>query len=136
MKLHRTFVVTIGASLMSAAFLAAQTKSAQPATGSGSAAATTKTVTYVGCLEPGSGDGNFMLTNADEKGTKTSEHVYFKVVPSSSKVKLEDHITQSVEITGTFTDSTPPGNASTSSEKLPTFSATNVKWQNDYCGLP
>ena len=96
-----------------------------------------KAVTFVGCLEPGTGDGNYTLTNADEKGTKGAEHVTIKVVAASDKVKLEEHLTQSVQITGTFSDTTKPAaDGSTEGAKLPTFTATKVSWERDYCGLP
>jgi hypothetical protein len=135
--MQRTFVALVGATVMSAAFLSAQTKS--PSASSAAAPASGKEVTYIGCLEPGTGEGNFTLTNADEKGNKdkAAAHVTFKVVPSSDKVKLEDHLTQSVRVTGTFTDATKPATGeSTAGEKLPTFTATKVQWERDYCGLP
>lgn len=131
--MHRTFVATIGAVIASAAFLAAQAKTTPPAAAQSAA----KTVTYIGCLGPGSSENNFLLSNAEEKGVKGgAKHLYFKVVPASEKVNLEERVTQQVEITGTFTDSTPPATSSESGEKLPTFSATSVKFKADYCGLP
>ena len=132
--MHRTFVATIGAVIASASILAAQTKT-PPA--SAAAPAAGKTVTYVGCLGPGSSENTFLLSNAEEKGNKTSaKHLYFKVVPASEKVNLEERVTQQVEVTGTFSDSTPPAATSESGagEKLPTFSATKVTYKADYCG--
>ena len=134
--MHRTFVATIGAVIASAAFLAAQAKPTQPASSSAAQGAG-KTVTYIGCLGPGSSETTFLLSNAEEKGNKNgAKHLYFKVVPASEKVNLEERVTQQVEVTGTFTDSTPPATSSESGEKLPTFTATSVKYKADYCGLP
>ena len=133
--MHRTLVATIGAVIASAAILAAQTKTPQPA--SGSAPAAGKTVTYIGCLGPTSSESTFLLSNAEEKGHKgKAEHLYFKVTAASEKVNLEERVTQQVEVTGTFTDATPPATSSDSGEKLPTLTATSVKYKADYCGLP
>jgi hypothetical protein len=134
--MHRTLVATIGAVIASAAFIAAQAKNPQPAQGS-SAQTAGKTVTYVGCLGPGSSENTFLLSNAEEKGVKNgAKHLNFKVVAASEKVNLEERVTQQVEVTGTFGDSTPPAAASESGsgEKLPTLSATSVKYKADYCG--
>lgn len=133
--MHRMIVATIGAVIASAAILAAQAKTTQPA--SGSAPAAGKTVTYIGCLGPGSSENTFLLSNAEEKGVKGgAKHLNFKVVAASEKVNLEERVTQQVEVTGTFNDSTPPAAASESGsgEKLPTLSATSVKYKADYCG--
>jgi hypothetical protein len=136
--MQRTFVTVIGATLMSAAFLSAQNKSTAPASSGPAAPPAGKAVTYIGCLGPGSDADSYTLSNGEEKGNKdkAAAHVTFKVVGSSDKVKLEDHVTQAVEITGTFSDSTPPAGESESAKSLPTFKATSVKWQADYCGLP
>ncbi len=132
--MHRTFVATIGAVIASAAFLAAQTKPTTPAA-QAAAPAAGKTVTYIGCLGPGSSENQFLMSNAEEKGVKGGQkHLYFKVVPASEKVNLEERVTQQVEITGTFSDATPPATSSESGEKLPTFTATKVSYKADYCG--
>jgi len=134
--MHRTFVATIGAVIASAAFLAAQAKPTQPASSSAAQGAG-KTVTYIGCLGPGSSETSYMLSNAEEKGVKGgAKHLNFKVVAASEKVNLEERVTQQVEVTGTFTDSTPPAATSESGagEKLPTFTATKVSYKADYCG--
>ena len=133
--MHRMFVATVGAVIASVGILAAQTKTPQPASGSAPAQAAGKI--YVGCLGPGSSENTFLLSNAEEKGHKgKAEHLYFKVVPASEKVNLEERVTQQVEVTGTFSDSTPPvaGSESGAGEKLPTFSATKVTYKADYCG--
>lgn len=133
--MHRTLVAVVGAAVMSAGIVFAQDKTA-PASGAAAAAAAGKPVTFVGCLVPGSSEGNFTLANAEQKGIKgKTDRQWFKVVPSSEKVKLEDHLTQAVEITGTITGTDPAPDAN-SAEKLPTFTATSVKWQADYCGMP
>jgi hypothetical protein len=136
--MHRTYVAILGAAIMSVAMVSAQDKSAPPS-GSGTAAPPAgKPVTYIGCLEPGTGENNFTLTNAEEKGNKDKKaaHLTFKVIASSDKVKLEDHLTQAVQITGTFADATPLAGQSDTPEKLATLTATNVKYERDYCGLP
>jgi hypothetical protein len=128
------FVATIGAVIASASILAAQTKTT-PATAPAQAAG--KTVTYIGCLGPGSSENTFMLSNAEEKGVKGgAKHLNFKVVAASEKVNLEERVTQQVEVTGTFSDSTPPAASSESGagEKLPTLSATKISYKADYCG--
>jgi hypothetical protein len=129
------FVATIGAVITSAAILSAQTKTPPPAKASGQAAG--KTVTYIGCLGPGSSENTYLLSNAEEKGVKGgAKHLNFKVVAASEKVNLEERVTQQVEVSGTFSDATPPAATSESGagEKLPTFSATSVKYKADYCG--
>lgn len=135
--MHRTFVALVGAVAMSAAIVSAQDKAA-PSSGSKDSASTAgKAVTFVGCLEPGTGDNNYTLVNAEQKGNKdkSQSHVTIKVVPSTEKVKLEEHVTQTVEVSGTFEDSTPPAAGdSTTLAKLPTFSVTKVTYQRDYCG--
>jgi len=135
--MQRTFVTVIGATLLGAAMLSAQNKST-PGSSAPAAPPAGKEVTYIGCLGPGAEEGSFTLSNAEEKGNKnkSASHVTFKVVGASDKVKLEDHVTQAVVITGTFKDATPLAGESDSAAKLPTFSATSVKWQADYCGLP
>jgi hypothetical protein len=136
--MHRTFVGILGAAIVSVAMVSAQDKSAPPS-GSGVAAPPAgKPVTYVGCLEPGTGENNFTLTNAQEKGNKDkkADHLTFKVVAASDKVNLEDHVTQAVTITGTFADSTPLAGQSEKAEKLATLTATSVKYERDYCGRP
>jgi hypothetical protein len=57
-------------------------------------------------------------------------------VAASDKVNLEEHVTQAVTITGTFADSTPLAGQSEKAEKLATLTATNVKYERDYCGRP
>ena len=132
--MHRMIVATIGAVIASAGILAAQAK---PTPASTPAQAAGKAVTYIGCLGPGSSENTFMLSNAEEKGVKGgAKHLNFKVVAASEKVNLEERVTQQVEVTGTFSDSTPPAASSESGagEKLPTLSATSVKYKADYCG--
>ncbi len=135
--MHRTFVALVGATILSAAMISAQDKTAPPSGSKDSATTPGKAVTFVGCLEPGTGDSNYTLVNAEQKGNKdkSQAHVTIKVVPSSEKVNLEEHVTQTVEVSGTFEDATPPAAGDqTTGAKLPTFNVTSVKYQRDYCG--
>ena len=138
MKTQRMLVTVVGATLLSVAMLSAQNKSTSSASSAPSAPPAGKEITYVGCLGPGAEAASFTLSNAEAKGNKNKAdtHLTFNVVGASDKVKLEDHVTQAVVITGTFKDATPPAGESATAEKLPTFTATSVKWQADYCGLP
>lgn len=132
--MHRTVIAVIGAAVLSAAVVAAQDKSGPAASGSNSGAEKIEknaTVTYVGCLEPGSAANSFTLVHPKVKGkdAKGVDAAMFKVVPSTEKVKLESHLLQEVEVTGTVESAAPA-----TPDAPPTFTATNVKWRADYCG--
>ena len=131
-NLARTFVAFIGAVITSATFVAAQ-QSAGPATAEKKEAAT---VTFNGCLQPGSTADTFLLTAAKEKGDKSkgASKVALKVVPASEKVKLGDRVLQAVEIKGTVADAASTGGTPETGEALKTLTATSVTWKADYCG--
>src|SRR5262245_3925803 len=109
--MHRTTIAIAGAVIMSAALLSAQGSTA---------------VTYRGCLVPGSGSGNYVLSSAFANGDKSKTKVQLKVVPDNAKVNIEAQLTHEVEVTGTVT----PG----AEGKPGTISATKISWKADYCG--
>ena len=130
--MNRTFVGTIGAIVVSVAVMAAQqkpeTKAPQP-----KASKSSGEVTFTGCLEPGTKDGNFALTNAAQKGQKG--RASYIVVGASPKVPLASNITREVEIQGTITSQgAAPAVKGDDAQELPTITATKVKWRSDYCG--
>lgn len=131
-QFHRTFVAIVGAAITSAAIISAQ-QSAGPAAAEKKDAAT---VTYSGCLQPGSSAGTFTLTNAKEKSDKSkgASKVALKVVPASEKVKLGDRVLQAVQVTGTVADAPAAGGSAETGAALKTLTAVSVKWQADYCG--
>jgi hypothetical protein len=111
---------------MSAAILGAQTKSSDnsaktPDNGKNASAVTT--VTYSGCLAPGTKSDSFYLTNAKQKGVKGAQAATVKVVPSTKKVDVNSFIAHEVEVTGTLDQAATPN-----SETAPTLSATKVKF--------
>jgi hypothetical protein len=113
--------------ILSAAIVGAQAQSSDSTAktssdhGNGSAAAST-TVTFTGCLNPGSKSDPFFLTSAKEKGVK-GEATTVKVVPANKKVGLDTFLTHDVEVTGTL-DKTGA---------TPTLTVTKVKSRSDHC---
>jgi hypothetical protein len=111
---------------MSAAILGAQTKSSDnsaKASDNGKSASAASTVTFTGCLAPGTKADAFYLTNAKEKGVKGAPATV-KVVPATKKVDVNSFIAHEVEVTGTLEQA----GTSASSETAPTLSATKVKF--------
>ena len=131
-NVHRTLIAIIGAVISSATFVAAQ-QSAGPATAEKKEAAT---VTWSGCLQPGSTADTFLLTAAKEKGDKSkgASKAALKVVPATAKVKLGDRVLQAVEVKGTITEATSTGGSAETGEALKTLTVTSVTWKADYCG--
>jgi hypothetical protein len=126
--MHRTTIAFVGAAFMSVAVLSAQTPTATPSPPSKtSGAASANTVTYTGCLIPGPSADSFILSNATAKGDKAKQKVSLNVVPSSTKVKVADRMTNAVEVVGTVTPATQKGDA-------PTLTVTKISWKGDYCG--
>jgi hypothetical protein len=70
-----------------------------------------------------------VLSNAKEKGSKdnSNDNLTLKVVASSDKVDVAEHVTQAVEVTGTV-------DASAAKSDVTTLTATKIKWRADYCG--
>jgi hypothetical protein len=133
-NLHRTFVAVIGAAIASATIVAAQ-QTAGPATAEKKDAAIA-TVTFNGCLQPGSTADTFLLTAVKAKGDKSkgASKVALKVVPATEKVKLGDRVLQAVEIKGTVADAPSTGGSAETGEALKVLTATSVTWKADYCG--
>ena len=106
-KMHRMFVATVGAVIASVGILAAQTKTTNPRLRHRRRLRARPDV----CRLPRPRLVGEYLP-ADQRRGKgpqgQAEHLYFKVVPASEKVNLEERVTQQVEVTGTFSDSTPP----------------------------
>lgn len=128
----RTLIAIIGAVISSATLVAAQ-QSAGPVTAEKKEAIS---VTWSGCLQPGSAANTFLLTAAKEKGDKSrgASKMALKVIPATDKVKLGDRVLQAVEIKGTVTDAASTGGSAETGEALKTLTATSVTWKADYCG--
>jgi hypothetical protein len=91
---------------MSAALLGAQAKSTDnsgKSSDSGKAGASAKaaTVTFTGCVTPGSTNDSFYLINSKQKGAKAPATT-MKLVPATKKVGIGTFVTQGVEVTGTL----------------------------------
>jgi len=126
--MHRTTIALVGRRILKKKILSAQTPSANRAAApKAPAASANNTVTYSGCLIPGSAADSFILSNATAKGDKSKEKVSLNVVPSSSKVKVADRVTNAVEVVGTVTPAAQKGDA-------PTLTVTKISWKGDYCG--
>src|SRR5262252_5705442 len=103
--MNRTLVGVCTAVILSAAVLGAQSKptdsdkATEPAKSGAEASAST--VTFTGCLNPGSKSDPFFLTSAKEKGVK-GDATTVKLVPASKKVGLDPFLTHDVEVTGTL----------------------------------
>jgi hypothetical protein len=108
---------------MSAAILGTQTKSSDNSAkaSDNSKNASGATVTFTGCLAPGTKSDAFYLTNAKQKGVKGAPATV-KVVPATKKVDVNSFIAHEVEVTGTLDQ------AAAGSETAPTLSATKVKF--------
>ena len=133
--MYRTLAVILGAAVISAATITAQQNQNPTGPSDSAAAQDVKPVTYIGCLSAGSAEDNFVLLNAQQKGQKDKDRIALKVVAATPKVKLEPHVTQEVEITGTL-GSTPASSSEATSEGavLRVLTATNVKFRVSSCG--
>jgi len=125
--MNRTLLGVCTAVIMSAAILGAQSKPADsenkaPDSAKSGAIASESTVTFTGCLNPGSKSDSFFLTSAKEKGVK-GEATTVKLVPANKKVGLDTFLTHDVEVTGTL------DKAGTT----PTLTVTKVKSRSDQC---
>jgi hypothetical protein len=129
----KTFVAVCGAVVLSAALVNAQAKPA----GEGNNAennngASASTVTFTGCLNPGSNADSYYLTNAKQKGVKNADKS-LKIV-AAPKVKLEPFVTGEVEVTGTVDPADAAAASSEGSSKTRTLTVTKVKLRHQYCG--
>jgi hypothetical protein len=133
--MYRTLGIILGTAVISAATLSAQQNPAGPS--DSAAAQDVKPVTYIGCLSAGTAADNFVLLNAQQKGQKDKDRIALKVVAATPKVKLEPHVTQEVEITGTLGTPSASGSSSESSTEgavLRVLKATTVKFRVSSCG--
>jgi hypothetical protein len=133
--MNRTLAIILGAAVVSIASVSAQQKPTGPS--DPAAAQDLKPVTYIGCLSAGTAENNFVLLNAQQKGQKEKDRVALKVVAATPKVKLEPHVTQEVEITGTLGTSpasSSSSEASSEGEVLRVLTATSVKFRVSSCG--
>jgi hypothetical protein len=129
--MNRTFVAICGAMVLSTALIGAQAKpSGEGNHGENNGGASADTVTFTGCLNPGSNADSYYLTNAKQKGVKNGDKA-LKIV-AAPKVKLEPFVTGEVEVTGNV-DAADTAAASGSS-KVRTLTVTKVKLRNQYCG--
>lgn len=132
--MNRTCVAVCGAVMLSSALIGAQAKPAAEGhttanTGSTSAA----TVTFTGCLNPGSNADSYFLTNAKQKGVKDSDKV-LKIV-AGPKVKLDSFLAGEVEVTGSIDPAdAAAAAASGGTAKARTLTVTKAKLRSQYCG--
>ena len=132
--MNRTFIAVCGAMVLSTALIGAQQKPAGEGNNSeNAAAASANTVTFTGCLNPGSNADSYYLTNAKQKGVKNGDKA-LKIV-AAPKVKLEPFVTGEVEVTGTVDQAdAPAATGSEGSSKVRTLTVTKAKLRNQYCG--
>jgi hypothetical protein len=130
-RMNRTFLAACAAVVMSAALVGAQDKA--PANGaSADANANANAVTFTGCLSPGSNADSYYLTNAKQKGVKTSEKTV-KIVAATPKVKLEPFVTQEVEVTGSI-DQAEAATKTEGSSAVRTLTVNKLKVRTGSCG--
>ena len=131
--MNRTFAAVCGAVLMSAALLGAQEHAGDAKSSKDNKTGDANTVTFTGCLSPGSSGDTFFLTNAKQKGVKNTDKTV-KVVPSKDKkVGLNAFVTNEVEVTGTIDEAVAAGAAGGSAQPR-TLTVTKVKVRASYCG--
>lgn len=135
--MNRTFAAVCGAVVLSAALVGAQGH----ATGDGKSkddgknGANASTVTFTGCLSPGSNPETFYLTNAKQKGVKNADKTV-KLVASKTdkKVGLDAFVTNEVEVTGTINEANGTADTTGASGQARTLTVTKVKARGQYCG--
>ena|SRR5690348_817003 len=114
--MHRTLVSVCTAVVMSAALLGAQAKSTDNSTssdrGKNGTSANAATVTFIGCVTPGTTSDSFFLINSKQKGTKAPAAT-LNLVPATKKVSIGPFVTQGVEVTGTVEQGKGSGSPST-----------------------
>lgn len=123
--MYRTLASVCTAVVMSAALLGAQAKSTDNAgkssdNGKAAASASTATVTFTGCVTPGTTNDSFFLINSKQKGVKAPAAT-LKLVPANKKVGIATFVTQGVDVTGTIDQ---PANGSSAPA---TFTVTKIK---------
>ena len=133
--MNRTFAAVCGAVVMTTAFISAQAKPAGDGnSGDNNNSASAATVTFTGCLNPGSNADSFYLTSAKQKGVKNADKS-IKILPANDKVKLEQFLTREVELTGTIDQAEgAPADKADAAAKARTLTVTKAKVRNDSCG--
>ena len=129
--MHRTLVSVCTAVVMSAALLGAQAQSTDNSgkaseSGRTGTAANGATVTFTGCVSPGTTSDTFFLTNSKQKGVK-GPATTMVLAPANKKVDIATFVTQGVEVTGTLEQagsSTPDANGMSSPA---TLTVTKIK---------
>jgi hypothetical protein len=133
-RMNRTFLAVCGAVLVSTALVGAQAKPAgEGNSGENNNNASTATVTFTGCLNPGSNSDSFYLTSAKQKGVKNADKSV-KVVPANPKVKLDQFLTREVELVGTLDQPDAASADTADGAKARTLTVTKAKVRNDSCG--
>lgn len=133
--MNRTFVAVCGAVVLSTALIGAQAKPSGEGHDTANTAGTSAaTVTFTGCLNPGSNADSYFLTNAKQKGVKDSDKV-LKIV-AGPKVKLDAFVAGEVEVTGSIdpADAAAGAAASGGAAKARTLTVTKAKRRSQYCG--
>ena len=133
--MNRTFLAVCGAMVLSTALIGAQQKPAGEGNNSeNSSGASATTVTFTGCLNPGSNADSYYLTNAKQKGVKNADKS-LKIVPANPKVKLDQFVTGEVELTGTIDQAdAPAGDKADGAAKARTLTVTKAKLRQQACG--
>ena len=132
--MNRTFAAVCGAVLVSTALMGAQGKPAgEGNSGENSNSASAASVTFTGCLNPGSNADSFYLTSAKQKGVKNADKS-IKIVPANQKVKLDQFLTREVELTGTIDQADAAAADKEGAAKPRTLTVTKAKVRNDSCG--
>ena len=133
--MNRTFLAVCGAMVLSAALIGAQQKPAgEGNTSESNSGASATTVTFTGCLNPGSNADSYYLTNAKQKGVKNADKS-LKVVPANPKVKLDSFVLGEVELTGTVDQAEAPSADKTDgAAKARTLTVTKAKLRQQSCG--
>ena len=132
--MNRTFAAVCGAVLLSTALIGAQGKPAGDGnSGENTNSASAATVTFTGCLNPGSNSDSFYLTSAKQKGVKNADKS-LKIVPANPKVKLDQFLLGEVELTGTVDQTAAGADKADNAAKARTLTVTKAKLRNQSCG--
>ena len=133
--MKRTFAAVCGAVVVSAALLDAQGPASDAKPNDSKNGATVNTVTFTGCLSPGSNSETFFLTNAKQKGVKNGDKtVKIVAAKTEKKVGLAPYVTNEVEVTGTIDDAGASADVPAGSSQPRTLTVTKVKVRGSYCG--
>ena len=135
--MNRTFAAVCGAVVLSAALVGAQGHASDDGKSKNDRknGADANTVTFTGCLSPGSNPETFYLTNAKQKGVKNAaKTVKLVAAKTDKKVGLDSFVTNEVEVTGTIDEANGAADAAGASAQARTLTVTKVKVRGQYCG--